>query len=206
MLNNGDFLAGKKKTKVVDKWKSKKWYSVHAPPIFESREICEIVSSDDKNIVNRVIKRSIADMGLNVGSHQLSMFTHLNFRISDIKGMTANTALIGHEVSSTYIKTFARRGKSLIHEVIDIKTRDGVDVRIKIIAVTGAKVSENTRRNIRSAIVEETKKVASEMKFDDLMQDLIYGRFSSKIFNRLKQITKMRRVEVRKSEKKEVFE
>ena len=37
------------------------------------------------------------------------------------------------------------------------------------------------------------------------MQDVLYGRFSSKLFNRLKTITKMRRIEVRKSERGEVF-
>lgn len=197
-------MAGKKKTKVVDKWKSKKWYAVTAPSVFEGRQICEIISSDEKNIVNRVIKRSLADLGMSTSS-QLSMFTNLRFRITDVKGTTANTLLIGHEVSPAYIKTFARRGKTLIHEVIDVKTKDGVDVRIKIVAVTGARVSENTRRNLRSLIVEETKKVSKDFNYDELMQELIYGRFSSKIFNRLKQITKMRRVEVRKSEKKEAF-
>ncbi len=197
-------MAGKKKTKVVDKWKMKKWYTVAAPPIFEGRELCELVSGDEKNLVNRIIRRSLMDIGLHATS-QMAMFTHLNFRITDVKGTTANTMLVGHEISPAYLKTFARRGKSLIHQVIDVKTKDNHDVRIKIIAVTGAKVSENTRRNIRSAIVEETKKNAGEMKYDELMQDLVYGRFSAKIFNRLREITRMKRVEIRKSEKKETF-
>jgi len=197
-------MAGKKKTKIVDKWKMKKWYTVAAPPVFEGRELCELVSGDEKNLVNRIIKRSLTDIGMSPAS-QMSMFTHLNFRITDVKGTTANTMLIGHEISSSYLKTFARRGKSLIHQVVDVKTKDGQDVRVKIIAVTGAKVSENTRRNIRSAIVEETKKISGELKYDELMQDLVYGRFSAKIYNKLKEITKMKRVEIRKSEKKESF-
>jgi len=197
-------MAGKKKTKVVDKWKAKKWYSVVAPPVFEGRQLCEIISSDEKNLVNRIIKRSLADIGMS-SSSQLSMFTNLKFRVTDIKGTTANTALIGHEVLGSYIKTFARRGKSLIHGALDIKTKDDVEVRIKMIAVTDARVSENTRRNLRTAIEEEIRRISSALTYDELMQELIYGRFSSKIFNRLKQITKMRRVEVRKSEKKEEF-
>lgn len=198
-------MAGKKKTKVVDKWKSKKWYTVKAPALFDNKDLCEVITSDEKNLANRIVKRSLMDLGMG-SSSQLSMFTNLKFRVNEIKGTSANTVLIGHEVSPAYMKTFARRGKSLIHEVIDVKPKDTGDVRIKIIAVTDARVSENTRRNIRSAIVEETKKHAGELKFDELMQELIYGKFSSKIFSRLKQITKMRRVEVRKSEVKEVFE
>jgi hypothetical protein len=37
------------------------------------------------------------------------------------------------------------------------------------------------------------------------MGDVLYGRLSGKLFNRLKQITKMKRVEVRKTERHEVF-
>ncbi len=197
-------MAGKKKTKVVDKWKTKKWYTVIAPPVFEGRELCELVSSDEKNLVNRIIRRSLMDIGMQATS-QMAMFTNLQFRITDIKGNTANTVMIGHEISPAYLKTFARRGKSLIHQIIDVKTRDGQDIRIKVIAVTGAKVSENTRRNIRKIIVDETKNIAKELKYDELVQDLIYGRFSSKIYNKLKEITKMKRVEIRKSERKETF-
>ncbi|NYZ76978.1 hypothetical protein H0O02_01540 [Candidatus Micrarchaeota archaeon] len=197
-------MAGKKKTKVVDKWKMKKWYTVTAPAMFDSRELCEIISSDDKNVTNRIIKRSLMELGIGMSS-QMSMFTNLKFRITDVKGTVAGTALIGHEVSPSYLKTFARRGKSLIHEVIGVKTKDGAEVRLKIIAVSDSKVSENTRRNLRKAIHEETKKNAEGLKFDELMQEVVYGRFSSKLFNRLKQITKMKRVEIRKSEKKEAF-
>lgn len=197
-------MAGKKKTKLVDKWKMKKWYSVTAPALFEGRELCEIISSDEKNVINRIVKRSLMELGIGMSS-QLSMFTHLKFRVSDVKGTIASTNLIGHEISPSYLKTFARRGRSLIHEVVDVKTKDNAEVRIKLIAVSDAKVSENTRRNLRKAIFDETKKIAENMKFDELMQELVYGRFSSKLFNRLKQITKMKRVEVRKSEKTEVF-
>src|SRR5262249_7981824 len=103
------------------------------------------------------------------------------------------------------IRTFARRGKSLIHQVVDEKTKDNEEMRLKIIAVTGARVSQNTKRNLRNLIVEESKKSIAEKNFDELITNVIYGRFSSKIFGRLKQITKMRRVEVRKSERGEAF-
>jgi len=37
------------------------------------------------------------------------------------------------------------------------------------------------------------------------MLEILHGRISSKLFNRLKKITMMRRAEVRKSERKEEF-
>ena len=172
--------------------------------MFEGKELCEVVASDLKKLQDRLIKRSLLELGVG-GSSQLAMFTTLRFRITDVQDSSASTRLIGHEVENSFIRTFARRGKSLIHQVVDDKTKDGEGLRLKIIAVTGSRVSENTRRNLREAIREETKKAITEKNFEDIIQDVIYGRVSSKIYSRLKQITKMRRVEVRKSELSESF-
>jgi small subunit ribosomal protein S3Ae len=196
-------MAGKK-VKTVDKWKLKKWYSVKAPLMFESRELCEAVASDDKRLINRIVKNSLLELGMG-GASQMAMFTTLRFRINGVNGTDASTVLIGHDIAPSFIRTFARRGKSLIHQVVDEKTKDNERLRLKIIAVTGARVSENTRRNLRNIIVEETKKGITEKNFEDVIQDVIYGRFSSKIFSRLKTITRMRRVEIRKSERGELF-
>ncbi len=193
-----------KKAKIVDKWKAKKWYSVKAPAIFEGKELCEVVAGDDKTLMNRVVRKSLLELGIG-GSSQIAMFTTMFFRIRDVKGSDANAVLLGHEISPSFIKTFARRGKSLIHQVVDEKTKDNESLRLKLIAVTGARVSQNTRSNLRKVLVDESKKAIAEGNFDDVMQDVLYGRFSSKLFNRLKTITKMRRIEVRKSERGEVF-
>lgn len=172
--------------------------------MFESKELCEVVAADEKKLIDRIVRSSLMDLGMG-GASQMAMFTSLRFRIKDVNGSDANTILLGHEIAPSFIKTFARRGKSLIHQVVDEKTKDNEGLRLKIIAVTGSRVSENTKRNLRSILVEESKKAIAEKSFDDVIQDVIYGRFSSKIFTRLKTITKMRRVEVRKSERGEVF-
>lgn len=193
-----------KKVKTLDKWKAKKWYSVKAPQMFESKELCEVVAADEKKLINRIVRSSLFEIGMG-GASQMAMFTSLRFRINGVNGTDAATKLIGHEISPSFIRTFARRGKSLIHQVVEEKTKDGETLRLKAIAVTGARVSQNTKKNIRSALVEECRAGIVEKPFEELMQDVIYGRFSSRIFNRLKQITKMRRVEVRKSERGELF-
>jgi len=197
-------MAVKKKTKVMDKWKAKRWYTILTPTIFEGRPLCELVAAEDEQLLNRIVRTSLADLGLG-GASQVAMFTSLRFRITDIKGTTANTKLIGHEIAPSYLKTFARRGRSLIHQVVDIKTTDGVLVRIKVLAVTGARVSENTMRNLRATLVKDVLTLASAVKFDEMMGDILYGRFVSNLYSSLKKITKMKRVEVRKSEVKEVF-
>jgi len=199
----GDYLAGQK-TKIVDKWKAKQWYSVKAPQNMDLKEIAEVVASDPKLLPNRVVRRSLMDLGM-ADPSQISMFTTLRFRITDVRGNDAHTILLGHEVAPSFIKTFARRGKSLINQIVDGKTKDGMDIRLKLIAVTGARVSMNTKKNLRSALIAETNDFIAETGFDDVMNDSIHGKYAVRLFNRLKQITKMRRVEVRMSERLEVF-
>jgi small subunit ribosomal protein S3Ae len=172
--------------------------------MFENKELCEIVASDEKRLPNRVVRASLLELGMG-GSSQMAMFTTLRFRIKEVHGAEAHTMLLGHEIAPSFIRTFARRGKSLIHQVVDEKTKDNESLRLKLIAVTGARVSQNTKRNLRALMVEEAKKAIVEKNFDEVIQDVIYGRLSSKVFSRLKQITKMRRVEVRKSERGEIF-
>jgi small subunit ribosomal protein S3Ae len=197
-------MASKKKTKVMDKWKQKKWFSVVTPAMFDNKSLCELVAAEDKHLVNRIVRTSLADIGVS-GASSIAMFTSLKFRVNEVRGDTAYTKLIGHEVAPSYMKTFARRGRSLIHQVVDVKTKDGLDVRLKAIAVTGARVSENTKRNLREKMVAEIKAGASQFNYGELMQEILYGRFVSKLYNSLKKITKMKRTEIRKSELKEVF-
>ncbi len=189
--------------KIVDKWKLKKWYTVLAPPMFDNKEICEVVAAEDQMLTNRIVRISL--MELMSTSSQTSMFTFLRFRISGVAGNTAQTTLIGHEVSASYIKTFARRGKTILHMVVDIKTKDDVGVRIKVVGVATGKISETTKRNLRNTIVDEIKKFGPTFKYDELMQEILYGRLVSKIFNHLKQITSMKRFEIRKTERHEAF-
>jgi len=193
-----------KKPKIIDKWKAKKWYSVVAPSMFDNKEIAEVVATEESNLLNRIVSASLMDLGV-AGAGHGGMFTKLKFRIKEVKGNTAYTRIIGHMMASSFLKTLARRGKSLIHYVVDEKTKDDETVRMKMIAVTGARVSMNTKKNIRATIEKEIRELVKENTYDKLMEDIVYGRATSKLFQKLKKITMMRRVEIRKTELTESF-
>jgi small subunit ribosomal protein S3Ae len=195
--------AKAKKSKVVDKWKSKQWYTVLAPTFMNSKEISEIVSSDEENLKNRIISISVAEATGQMS--QSAVFTALKFRISEVKGRIAYTKLIGHEVAPSFMRTLSRRNRSLINFVKDVKTKDDTQVRLKLLAITGNEVSGNTKKNLYNAMLETVKKACEDLTYDQLMDEVVSGRFATRVFGRLKQITSMRRVDVRKSQMKEVF-
>ncbi len=192
-----------KKAKVVDKWKLKSWYSAMAPEMFESKEIGQLVSSDEANLVNRIIKIGLGDM---LGSFsQQTAYTSLYFRVKEVKGKTVHTAFISHELVPGYVRTLGRRHRSIINQVDDVVTRDGVGVRIKTICISGLKVSESVRADVRRAISQNVKAIAKSTDFPALVQEMVFGKLSAKLYNSIKKMGPIKRVEIRKSEVKESF-
>ncbi|MCX8197088.1 MAG: 30S ribosomal protein S3ae [Candidatus Micrarchaeota archaeon] len=196
-------MADAKKTRLVDKWKTKQWYSVVAPEFFDSKEIGQIVSSDEANLKNRVIKVGLGEMSGTFSPN--TAYTNLFFRVKEVVGKTAKTAFIGHELMPGYIRTLARRRRSVINQVDDVTTKDGIPMRIKMLCITGLKVSQSVKTDVRKALSSAIKSIASNADFATLSQELAYGKLSAKLFNAVKKIGPIKRVEVRKSEVKESF-
>jgi len=191
------------KKKVSDKQKVKEWYKVLAPEKYESKELGEVVASDGKLLMNRIIPVSLGD--LTGRFSQTALYTTLSFRVKDVRGKAAHTELIGHQLASSYLRTFVRRRRSVLHSVLDISTKDDKSVRLKLVAVTHDKISETQRRNLRHVIEDEVKAASKEFSYYDLMDEIMYGRLATRIFNKAKDVTPMGRVEFRKSELKETF-
>ncbi len=190
--------------RTIDKWKLKKWYSVISPPVFEEKEIAEILSADESNLKNRILRIGLTDIMRSTSPN--SFFTYLKFRITHIKGKNAYTKLIGHELAQSYIKTLVRRRRTAIHVVEDVKTKDGKNLRIKLVIITGVKVGTPIKAGVRKFVIDEVKKISSEQTYDKLMQEIIFGKLSIMLFTRLKKVAPMKRVEVRKTELKEELE
>ena len=197
-------MAKPRKSKKTEKKKSKEWYAVLAPQAFDSKEIGEVVTADEATLANRVIPISLMDLTGRMS--QINVYTTLSFRIKEVKGKTAYTELIGHRLSPGYIRTLVRRRRTVLHTVKDLSTSDDRMVRVKLISVTRDRISETMRKNLRVAIEEELQEARGKYNYYELMQEIIHGRLSSRVFNRLKQITPMSRVEFRKTELKESFE
>jgi small subunit ribosomal protein S3Ae len=171
--------------------------------MFESREIGQLVSSDEANLINRKVKIGLGDM---LGSFsQSTAYTSMFFRVTEVKGKTAHTKFIGHELVPGYVRTLVRRRRSVMNQVDDVTTKDGVTVRVKSICISGLKVSEGVRADVRKGISEAVRQLAKGMDYSVLAQEMVFGKFSAKIYAAVKRIGPIKRVEIRKSVVKETF-
>jgi small subunit ribosomal protein S3Ae len=96
-----------------------------------------------------------------------------------------------------------RRRRDIVNEVVDVVTKDGHGVRVKLSIYTARKASSPAKTAVRKAAHAEMIERAKEMDFQTFEQEIIYGKFSSRIYKAIKRILPIKRVEVRKTEVKE---
>ena len=46
----------------VDKWKTKKWFEIIAPPLFNEKKIGETLAADYRMLIGRKIEVSLSDL------------------------------------------------------------------------------------------------------------------------------------------------
>jgi len=187
--------------KVVDTWKTKQWFEVVSPSIFDSKVIGEVIASDSKNLNNRVVK-----VGLDELTGDFSQaYTAVKLRIVDVKGKSAVTKFIGFEQLPSYVKTFIRRRRTLIDDVIDVITADGQQIRIKPMIYTAGKIAREAEADIRTTIRKEIKEKAAKTNQDDLLREILFKRYGQSLIGSIKKIAPIKRIEIRKLEIKETF-
>lgn len=187
--------------KVIDTWKTKQWYQVVAPAVFDSKPIGEVIASESNHMINRVIRVGLDEL---TGDFTQT-YTSVRFRIVDVKGKNANTKLIGFEQNPSYIKTFIKRHRTLIDDVIDVTTADGQDVRVKVIIFAAGKIARDAEAAMRTQIRKDVVEKASKLNLEDFLREILFKKFASTLGPNLKKIAPLRRIEIRKLEIKENF-
>ena len=187
--------------KVVDTWKTKQWYQAVAPQLFDTKPIGEVIASESNQLVNRVIKVGLDEL---TGDFTQT-YTSVRFRIVEVKGKNAVTKLIGFEQNPSYIKTFIKRHRTLVDDVIDVTTADGQDVRVKVIIFAAGKIARDAEAAMRTQIRKDIIEKASKLNLDDFLREILFKKFASTLGPNLKKIAPLKRIEIRKLEIKENF-
>jgi len=183
----------------ADKFKLKSWYSVLAPKMFDEKKIGDVLGIDDASVMNRILNINLSELS---GEMQHG-YTKVNFRVNEIKGKTAYTNFIGHELIRSYIKTLARRGMSLVDNVIVVTTKDNVNISVKTAIITSNKISRAMRTNLRHATEEVILEHAKKHDFETFMQEVLYKKISTDIYKKNKEFVPIKRVEIIKTEVQE---
>ena len=185
----------RRKGRVKDKWREKKWITVNAPDSFNNVPIAYIPITDDKNAPGRVLEVTLYDiLKGDPSQHQYKMY----FQLDKIKDDKASTIFKRFEYSKEFLRSLVRRGSSKINFIIDAKTKDGYIFRIKVIALTHRQLNTSRKHDLRLITRDVINKIVPEMTIDQFVQATCYGKINSDIMAAAKKVIKIRHVGLEK--------
>ena len=184
-----------KTKKVRDKWRSKTWYMIMAPPYFGNIELGAVPADEPEKLIGRVIDSTLYDI-TNDFSHQ---YLKMYFQVTEIDGKTAKTLFKGHEYSRDYLRSLVRRRTTKVDGIFTIITKDGYKLQIALSAFTLSRIKTSQEKDIRVIMEKIIKDKATALTMDQLAQEIVLGKIASDIYNTAKKIAPLRHVGIRKS-------
>jgi len=185
----------RRKGRVKDKWREKRWVSVTAPDSFNNIPIAYVPITDDENAVGRVLEVTLFDiLKGDPSQHQYKIY----FQIDKVNGDKASTIFKRYEYSKEFLRSLVRRGSSKINFIIDIKTKDGYVFRIKVLALTHRQLNTSRQHALRVIARDVINKTIPEMTIDQFVQATCYSKINSDIMAAFKKVIKVRHVGLEK--------
>ena len=183
------------KKRVRDKWRSKSWYTVLAPPYFGNVELGAVPADESERLIGRVIDSTLYDV-TNDFSHQ---YLKMYFQITEIDGKTAKTTFKGHEYSRDYLRSLVRRRTTKVDGLFDVTTKDGYKLRVAVSAFSLSRIRTSQEKDMRIIMERVIKEKGSGLTLDQFAQEMVLGKIASDIYNEAKKIAPLRHVGIRKS-------
>ena len=185
----------RRKGRIKDKWRDKRWVTAHAPNSFNNVPIAYVPITDDESAVGRVLEVTLYDiLKGDPSQHQYKIY----FQINKVDGDKASTIFKRYEYSKEFLRSLVRRGSSKINFVIDIKTKDGYIFRIKLLALTHRQLNTSRQHALRLIARDVINKTIPEMTIDQFVQATCYSKINSDIMAAFKKVIRVRHVGLEK--------
>ena len=183
-------------TKSADKWKNKMWFNVYPPKLLGESAIGEIPANDEKVMLGKVIKVSMAW----ITHRQEHSFMLVGLRVKSVNGNNANTDLDYIEQTFSYIHSLVKRHSSAIYTVDSLTDKNGRKFTLKLIAVTSDKIRTPKKTGIRKSLADFNKEFSSSHTVDELLTAMLDNSFQSEAVRRITNIAHVNRLELKKIE------
>ena len=185
----------RRKGRIKDKWRDKRWVQVYAPDSFNNVPIAYVPITDDENAVGRVLEVTLYDiLKGDPSQHQFKIY----FQINNVEGDKATTIFKRYEYSKEFLRSLVRRGSSKVNFSIDVKTKDGYIFRIKLLALTYKQLNTSRQHALRLIAQDVIRKTIPEMTIDQFVQATCYSKINSDIMAAFKRVIRVRHVGLEK--------
>ena len=184
---------------VKDKWRSKHWYRVRAPGLFQHVELGETVATEPEQVIGRTLEATLPE--LSGAGDAGKAHVKLRFRIERISGDgVAEARFVGHDLTSDYVRRLARRKRSKIDLSLTVTTKDGVQVVLKPVAVGEQRLQTRLRAELRHKMVQILTEEAQLRTSPEFVREMIQGDLSKVLAHGVKTLYPLKKIEIRRSE------
>ena len=168
----------RRKTRVKDKWREKKWVTVLAPDSFNNVPVAYIPITDEENAGGRVIEVTLFDiLKGDPSQHQYKIY----FQVDKVQDDKATSIFKRYEYAKEFLRSLVRRGSSKVNFIIDTKTKDGYIFRLKVIALTHRQLNTSRKHALRLIARDVIEKTVPQMTIDQFVQATCYGKINSDV-------------------------
>ncbi len=183
---------------VKDKWRSKHWYKVRAPGLFNHAEIGETMASEPEQVVGRTLELTLQEVsgGADIGKAHIK----LRFQIDRVSGENvAESRFIGHDLTSDYVRRLARRKRSKIDTSLRVTTKDGVEIILKPVAVGEQRLQTRLRAELRAKLRSLLTEEAAQRTAPEFVREMLQGELGKLLAHGLKTLYPLKKIEIRSS-------
>jgi len=180
----------------IKKSKGKEWYTIISPKFFGEKDIGKTLTADPEKVVGRVLSLSAIDLINDLNKFHLKFM----FKVVKVEGNNAITEFIGSECLQDFISRMVLRRIRRIDVVQDIKMRDGVKVRVKVLATISKKATSSVEKSVRLFIHQMIKEEVERSTLDQLLKKIISNELRTNVLRESKSIYPIRNFEIIKTE------
>lgn len=181
---------------VTKKAKTKEWFTILAPKIFDEREIGKTMISNPNGLIGRRIILSLMELTNDFGKYYMKFV----FRISRVEGSKAFTEFDGSECLRDYLSRMVLRRVRKIDAVQDLTTKDGIKIRVKSLAITSRKIKSSIQETIRLGVKDIIKNEVENSTLEEFIEKIISDEIKNKILRESRKAYPVRNFEIRKTE------
>ncbi len=177
----------------IPKGKKKKWFPVIAPRLFRGQPVGEM----HLYIPEQAFGRTMSVNLMNLTGDMKKQNSSIKLEITKGTEGKLYTEIVGYQIMPTAVKRMVRRRVSKIAMSFVSKTNDKKPIRIKPLILTRGTSKKSVQTKIRNTAKEAINEYIKNLRFEDLVREIISHKFQMTFKKQLTKIFPIRVFEIR---------
>ncbi len=173
----------KRKTNIVLKKKKKKWVSILAPKNFGGKELGESLVIDSQELKGKRLKISLSHLNKGKNPNIKAIF--------EVKNIVEGNGIceaVGYYILNSYARRIVKKGKSKISKTLKLKTKDDINVVLKVVMITRKKITRGRSRYVDDELNKFLIEKIGKNSFDQNLDSIMNYSFQKNVKEHMKKV------------------